>query len=277
MENEEIVRIISDQNENLGMMMSDLLTRVRPPEKPDHPGRSETTAKLDEAMGVATGLIQVAHKDANNPFHNSTYADLASCWDACRDALSKNGLSVRQFTIPHRDRYMIRLITKLSHKSGEWESGVLDMRCQARRKDGGWVDDDGPQTIGAVITYARRYGLCAIVGIAPSDRDAEPESTTTTDKELTGKAPIKEAETKKKPPAKKEEKKAVSNDGAMSAGNVAKLKKALGESGLSEESTKDLFDLFKVSRVEELPKDAFVKFTRCLSKAKEIEGAEGGR
>jgi len=45
--------------------------------------KSETIGKLAEALSKAS----------ENPFYNSTYADLASVWDACRKPLADNGLA----------------------------------------------------------------------------------------------------------------------------------------------------------------------------------------
>ena len=57
---------------------------------------SPTTAALDEALAKAQGEIQTASKDKNNPAFRSKYADLGAVWDACRSALTTNGLSVVQ-------------------------------------------------------------------------------------------------------------------------------------------------------------------------------------
>ncbi len=52
---------------------------------------------LAMALAKAQGEILPAHKDTINNFHNSTYADISSCLNACIAALSKNGLSVVQY------------------------------------------------------------------------------------------------------------------------------------------------------------------------------------
>ena len=58
--------------------------------------QSETIGKLSEALAKAQGAMQNAVKDSSNPFFKSTYADLASVWDACRKPLSDNGLAIIQ-------------------------------------------------------------------------------------------------------------------------------------------------------------------------------------
>ncbi len=123
--------------------------------------QSQSIKELATALSKAQGKITGAVKDSKNPFFKSNYADLASCWDACREALSANGLSVVQTL--DRDGYMV---TTLLHASGEWIKGAVKMTPK----------DDSPQAIGSCITYMRRYSLAAIVGIAQIDDDANAAS-----------------------------------------------------------------------------------------------------
>ena len=123
---------------------------------------SESIAKIAESLSKAQGIIKGAKKDSENPFFRQSYADLASVWDACREPLSINGLSVTQTTriTEHGDPV---IITTLMHSSGEWIQGELLIKP---------IKPD-PQSVGSAITYARRYALAAIVGVAPEDDDAE--------------------------------------------------------------------------------------------------------
>lgn len=115
---------------------------------------------LAEALAKAQGGITGARKDSANPFFKSKYADLASVWDACREHLSANNLAVIQTMVPAASG--ITVITTLVHSSGQWIRGELNMVP---------VKND-PQGIGSCITYARRYALAAIVGVAQVDDDA---------------------------------------------------------------------------------------------------------
>jgi len=124
--------------------------------------KSETIGKLAEALSKAQGMMKGAVKDSENPFFRAAYADLASVWDACREPLSKCGLSVTQ-TTRIADNGDPVIITTLLHSSGEWMSGELLVKP---------VKND-PQSVGSAITYGRRYALSAIVGIAPEDDDGE--------------------------------------------------------------------------------------------------------
>ena len=123
--------------------------------------QSETIGALAAALSKAQADITGALKDSSNPFFKSKYADRASCWDACRKQLAANGLAVIQ-TTDVTDSGVV-LVTTLAHSSGEWMRGVLPIVAK----------DSGPQAQGSGITYARRYALAAIVGLAQIDDDAE--------------------------------------------------------------------------------------------------------
>jgi hypothetical protein len=122
---------------------------------------SPEIGKLAEALAKAQGAIEGARRDSSNPFFKSKYADLASVWDACRKALSDNALSVIQTTEAPEFPQTVIVDTRLCHSSGEWVQGRIVMKP---------VKDD-PQGIGSCLTYARRYALSAMVGIAPEDDD----------------------------------------------------------------------------------------------------------
>lgn len=130
------------------------------------PNRSETLGKLALALSKAQGAMLGAAKGNENPFFHSKYADLASVWDACRKPLSDNELAVIQIVDDADKLGRIVVETTILHSSGEWFAGRIAMKP---------VKDD-PQGIGSAITYARRYGLQAIVGVAPEDDDGNAAS-----------------------------------------------------------------------------------------------------
>lgn len=128
---------------------------------------SEQSTEINElaaALAIAQGKITGALKDSANPFFKSKYADLASVWDACRTHLSENGLAVIQTT--DVDDVGVTVVTTLAHKSGQWMRGRLRMLPK----------DASPQGVGSAITYARRYALAAMVGVAQVDDDANAAS-----------------------------------------------------------------------------------------------------
>lgn len=126
--------------------------------------QSEQINELAAALAKAQGAIKGAAKDTANPFFKSKYADLASVWDACRTQLTANGLSVIQTMDDSQGG--VTVVTTLAHSSGQWIRGRLTMKP---------VKDD-PQGIGSAITYARRYALAAMVGVAPEDDDGNAAS-----------------------------------------------------------------------------------------------------
>ena len=118
--------------------------------------------QLATALAIAQGSIQHAVKDRTNPAFKSSYADLASVWDACRAALSSNGLSVSQHPGRLEDG-SATVTTILLHKSGQHIASV----CAALPRD------QSPAAVGSVVTYLRRYALAAAVGVAPEDDDGQ--------------------------------------------------------------------------------------------------------
>lgn len=121
---------------------------------------NELAAALAKAQGEITGAL----KESANPFFKSKYADLASCWDACRAPLSTNGLSVVQGT--QVDGGSLYLITRLLHSSGQWVSSQTPVTPK----------DDTPQGMGSALTYSRRYALTAMVGVSQVDDDGNSAS-----------------------------------------------------------------------------------------------------
>ncbi len=121
---------------------------------------SEQINEVATALAKAQGMITGALKDSTNPHFKSSYADLASIWDACRSALSSNGLAVVQMT-DKSDKDEVIVVTRIMHSSGQWIEGTLALP----------VSKADAQGYGSALTYARRYGLAAAVGIAQVDDD----------------------------------------------------------------------------------------------------------
>ena len=130
--------------------------------------------KLTAALAQAQGQIEGAKKESDNPFFHSKYADLASVWEACRKPLADNQLAVIQ--LPGQNGNGLCVDTILSHSSGEWICSRLLVRPGYTNREGKFVALEDPQAIGSAITYARRYALQSIVGIAPEDDDGNAAS-----------------------------------------------------------------------------------------------------
>lgn len=126
---------------------------------------SSTIGAIMGALADAQGEVENAQKAGTNPFFNGNkYATLASIYDACRGALSKNGIAVVQ--APFNAGNDIGVTTLLGHKSGEWMRSSLSVKPAK-------FDAQGA---GSAITYLRRYSLAAMVGVAPEDDDGNATS-----------------------------------------------------------------------------------------------------
>lgn len=120
---------------------------------------SEAINELAAALSKAQGQMRAAAKDSTNPHFKSRYADLASVVDAAREPLANNGLAVVQGVATTEKG--VRVSTLLMHASGQWIKSELDVPAMK-------LDAQG---LGSATTYGRRYGLSAMVGIAPDDDD----------------------------------------------------------------------------------------------------------
>lgn len=141
--------------------------------------RSESIAALTVALAKAQGEMEAAKKTSANPYYHSKYADLAEVWDTCREPLSQNGLAILQTTEVNEEG-KISLRTTLCHNSGEWVAGIIPLNAAIIDSNKNVVvvpaHQASPQALGSAITYARRYGLSAMVGIAPEEDDGNAAS-----------------------------------------------------------------------------------------------------
>lgn len=128
--------------------------------------RSAEVDKLAGALAKAQASIQPALKDSTNPHFKSNYADLASVFAACREALTNNDLAIVQRTIG--DGASVGITTTLLHGSGQWIEGTIKVNL---------ANGATPQHVGSALTYLRRYSLAAMVGVAPDDDDGNAAST----------------------------------------------------------------------------------------------------
>lgn len=144
---------------------------------------TQPIGQLAAALAKAQATIKNATKDAENPAFKrdgtaSKYADLASVWDACREALTKNDIAVVQKVMGGPDTVTVE--TVLAHKSGE------SITCSVTGKP----TKPDVQGMGSTITYLRRYSLASMVGVAPEDDDGNASAGVSTD----SKAPVTKAE-----------------------------------------------------------------------------------
>jgi len=123
---------------------------------------SDTIAKVASALVKAQSEMSNAVKDARNPFFKNTYANLNSVREACLPALNKYGISAVQPTVVVDGKKYVQ--TLLLHESGEFISSLTEI-LTAKENDA--------QQQGGGITYARRYGLQALVNLGDTDNDGE--------------------------------------------------------------------------------------------------------
>jgi len=142
--------------------------------------QSEAINELMAALAKAQATIKNAVINRENPHFRSKYADLASCFDAVRKPLGENGLIVTQTTEIREQGFV--LVTMLAHASGQWVKSEYPLPSTGR-----------PQELGSALTYARRYSLSAITGIAADDDDdaeaAEAKRQTTDARHLAPPSP----------------------------------------------------------------------------------------
>lgn len=128
--------------------------------------QSEQIGELAKALATAQGKMTFAAKDSTADMGQKggrrKYADLASVIDAIRAPLSENGLAFVQAVMP--DDKSMRIRTTLMHNSGQWIAGEISLPPDRM---------GGVQGMGSALTYARRYALAAMVGIAQDDDDGE--------------------------------------------------------------------------------------------------------
>tara|TARA_Y100001973_G_scaffold63832_1_gene93341 strand:+ start:3640 stop:4254 length:615 start_codon:yes stop_codon:yes gene_type:complete len=125
--------------------------------------------KIAPAFVKACAALQAATKNSRNAHLGNSYADLESVQTAARDALAPNGLAWFQEVV--REESRIGVHTRIIHTSGQ----ILDCgRCLITVPGN---SRNLAHAEGAALSYARRYGLAAAVGIHQADPDASPVDT----------------------------------------------------------------------------------------------------
>ena len=137
---------------------------------------------IAEAQGKLKTLakertVKIPTKSGTGYSYN--YADLVTVWNEIRPICSAGKIAVIQ--LPLQDGELVGVSTMLAHESGQWIRSTL------------WAMpvDSTPQSVGSVVTYLRRYGLSAMLGLVADD-DTDGHSGYTTQPQ---------AEQKQKPPA----------------------------------------------------------------------------
>lgn len=119
---------------------------------------AKAQAKMTNPVKTHEATVQRSKDKGGGVSHRYKYATLAEVIDSTRAPLAENGLSVTQLTVLADGK--LTLVTRLLHASGQYMDSVYPLPSGA-----------APQEMGSAITYARRYSLCAILGIAADEDD----------------------------------------------------------------------------------------------------------
>src|ERR1700682_6184289 len=133
--------------------------------------------RSSESIGTIAGALAKAQAELTNPEKSLTatirspfpresdrtfrYASLSTGLDIVRKALGKHEIATVQTTTIDTEAGLVRLTTVLAHSSGEWVSSDWPV-CPV-------AETAAPHKMGAALTYARRYSLFTLVGIAGED------------------------------------------------------------------------------------------------------------
>lgn len=122
--------------------------------------RSEQTNEIAKALSKFQAQMRPAIKDAANPHFRSKFASINSVWEAIREPLTDNMLYAAQDVTTEPGFAIVE--TEIHHESGQWmQFGPL--RLPVLKQDA--------QGYGSAITYAKRYALCAALGVVSDDDD----------------------------------------------------------------------------------------------------------
>src|SRR5260370_6149271 len=140
---------------------------------------SESIGTIGAALAKAQAELVNPEKSLvatiRSPFYREggrtfRYAPLSSGLEIVRKGLSRYEIATIQTTAIDKDAGLLRLTTVLAHSSGEWISSEWPV-CQI-------TDIASAQRMGAALTYARRYALFTLVGIAGEDDLDAPDLST---------------------------------------------------------------------------------------------------
>src|ERR1019366_1600485 len=138
---------------------------------------SESTAAIATALAKAQtelsnpekAMVGTVYNNSSDTSQSFRYASLSSGLDIVRKALGGHQIAIAQTTDIDRASGTVNLTTLLLHTSGEWISSDWPV-CQLS-------ETSAPRRMGAALTYARRYALFTMVGIAREDDLDAPDVT----------------------------------------------------------------------------------------------------
>ena len=120
---------------------------------------AKAQAELTNPEKSLTGILPASSSQGRD--RTFRYAPLSSGLDIVRTCLGRHEIAAMQTTAIDAESGLIRLTTVLAHSSGEWVSSDWPV-CPL-------TETAEPHRMGAALTYARRYALFTLVGIAGED------------------------------------------------------------------------------------------------------------
>ena len=232
---------------------------------PTSPGVGAIAAALSKAQGA----MQNAAKTSTNPQTRSSYADLTTVLDVARGPLSEHGLSVVQ--APYQFPGSVDastgqvtppatvLVSTIFHESGEWIRSVMPVNARKQRANsegGGFEERDDMASIGAAISYARRYALVSMLGVG--QEDDEPQVGRPNGTRQAPQRPQQAAPAARQPAAEP----APPDGGGITTAQLKALAVGVKKQGLTGDQSRAFFGWL---------------FKREISSAKELTKAEASR
>ena len=153
--------------------------------------------RSSESIGTIAAALAKAQVELTNPEkslvgtipgmtpkgdRNFRYAPLSTGLDLVRKSLGGHEIATVQTTAIDESAGLVRLTTVLAHSSGEWVSSEWPV-CPV-------AETASPQRMGAALTYARRYALFTLVGIAGEDDLDAPDISYSRQTTSDGTAPV---------------------------------------------------------------------------------------
>ena len=122
--------------------------------------KSESINDLASALAKFQAGLKTVKTDSTNPHFKNKFASLAAIFDAIRAPLAACDMSVSQVCDDQG------LVTILMHTSGQWIASRMPIMSRKA---------DDPQAYGSGLSYAKRYSLSAILGVAIEEEDDDGE------------------------------------------------------------------------------------------------------
>jgi len=127
------------------------------------------TPAMAADLALAQGEVENAIKSSDNPYFNSTYADLAQVLATARPVYARRGLSLLQGS--SFDGTLVTVTSSLCHKSGGYVTSAMSCKPGSVDKKGEFKERPDAQGVGGATTYLRRYAAAAMYCIAQVDDD----------------------------------------------------------------------------------------------------------